>query len=51
MMPRLCSDTRLTVTPESDTGSMSATGLIAPVRDTDHSTPTSREQPDSPWYL
>ena len=51
MMERLCSDTRETVTPESETGSTRATGLIAPVRETDHSMPVSFERPDSPWYL
>ena len=47
--PRWCSVARVTVTPESATGSTSATGVMVPVRATLHSTPRNTLVPSSPW--
>src|SRR5580658_10266437 len=38
MNPALWSDARVTVTPDKNTGSTTAMGVMAPVRATDHST-------------
>lgn len=51
MNPALWSDARVTVTPESVTGSTTATGVMAPVRATDQTTSRSVEVPASPWNL
>ena len=40
-MPQLCKDARATLAPETKTGSTTATGVITPVRATDHFTSTS----------
>ena len=47
MNATLCSDARDTETPDRNTGSTIATGVMAPVRATDHSTCRSTDSPES----